>query len=369
MTILMPQRFQVKWVRSSDGLNFDYPSVWFCLGVRGSGKSSLLESIGESYLEHGHAILDLFGSRDGEALGWLRSPWTNSKKILLLKGENVDVKCNYDTKLADSLTIQDFEKYDIIISASPLYLNIDQEFADAAKIEDILYRRLHYKRLIYLCCREASNFYYSRLKVSDNQTYAKAQMIYLIRESRHMGISLGIDSIRYYAIDIDIRALSDYLLLKAQGVQGLSKDLRWLYRYVDPACLRKLQANRYILVTRTGAIGFGTFNEIPWHKTEKEDILKKVGIEIEYGTPTKESLYKGTYKTVSDREHLKIIETYDKEGIGMVALGNKLNRSSRTIKLHLEAHNNDIARIGFCPSCKRTQSEYATKQVGVGSIC
>jgi hypothetical protein len=157
-------------------------------------------------------------------------------------------------------------------------------------------------------------------------------------------------------------------LLKAQGVQGLSKDLRWLYRFVEPSLLRHLNQNRYIVVTRTGAIGYGTFNEIAWHKKEKEDILREVGVTVSYGTPTVESLYKGTYKTVSDREHVRIIEIYDKEGIGMVALGNKLNRSSRTIKLHLEAHNNDIARVGFCSPCKRAQSEYAAKQVGVGSI-
>ena len=368
MNILVPQRYQVRWVRSRDELDFNKASVWFAQGIRGSGKSSLLESIGESSLEHGHGILDLFGSRDGEALAWLRSPWAKDKSILLLKGESVDVQCSYPVKLADALCLEDFDKYDIIISASPLYLNIDQEFADAAKIEDTLFRRLHYKRLIYLCCREAANIYFSRLKVSDNQTYAKAYMVYLIRESRHMGVSLGLDTIRTYAIDIDIRELSDYLLLKAQGVRGLSRDLRWLYRFVNPSLLRKLTPNRFIVVTKTGAIGYGTFPEVPWHKQEKEDILKEVGVNVQYGTPSLESLYKGTYKTVSDKEHVRIIEAYDKEGIGMNALGDKFKRSSRTIKVHLESHNNDIARIGFCTPCKRAQSEYATKQVGVGTI-
>jgi hypothetical protein len=358
----------MNWIRSRDDFNFDTASIWFCIGTRGSGKSSLIESIGESYLDHGHGVLDLFGSRDGEALGWLRSPWAKDKHILLLRGENVDVQCSFDVKLADALILGDFEKYDIIISASPLYLNIDQEFSDAAKIEDTLYRRLHYKRLIYLCCREASNFYYSRLKVSDSQTYAKAQMIYLVRESRHMGVSLGLDTIRSFAIDIDIRDLSDYLLLKAQGVKGLSKDLRWLYRFINPATLRHLAQNRFINVTKKGAIGYGTFKEIPWHKKEKEDILKAVGVTVQYGTPTVESVMKGTYKTVSDKEHERIIEAYDKDGVGISALGVKFKRSSRTIRLHIEAHNNDIARVGFCSPCRRAQSEYATKQIGMGMI-
>jgi len=43
-----------------------------------------------------------------------------------------------------------------------------------------------------------------------------------------MGFALGLDSIRYYAIDIDIRNLADYLILKSQGVQGLAADLQWL---------------------------------------------------------------------------------------------------------------------------------------------
>lgn len=47
----------------------------------------------------------------------------------------------------------------------------------------------------------------------------------LIREARHVGIALGLDSSQYYAIDIDIRNLSDYLVLKSQGVQGLAHDL------------------------------------------------------------------------------------------------------------------------------------------------
>jgi hypothetical protein len=45
---------------------------------------------------------------------------------------------------------------------------------------------------------------------------------------------------RFYSIDIDIRSLSDYLILKAQGLQGLTKDLSWLYAYIEPHTLRKL---------------------------------------------------------------------------------------------------------------------------------
>lgn len=355
---------KVKWVRNEDEVVFTKPSVWFCLGKRGSGKSSFLETVAEGYLTNGNGIMDLFGSRDGEALAWLRSPWAKDKNILLLKGDNVDVTASFPVKNVDAISLADFEKYDIVISASPLYLNIDQEFFDAAKIEDILYKRLHYKKLVFVCCREASNFYYSRLKVSENQLYAKAQMIYLIRESRHMGLSLGLDSIRSYAIDIDIRSLSDYLILKAQGVQGLSKDLRWLYRYVNSALLRGLAPHRFVVVTSKGGIGYGVFPEIEWHKQEREDILNSVGIKVEYGEMLQESIMKGIYKTVSDKEHVEIIELYASENMSMDKIGKKLNRSARTPKLHIDSHDASVRKSGFCAICKRAKGAYAEQEVG-----
>ncbi len=357
---------KVRWKRGSDEITFERPNVWFTLGQRGSGKSTFLEAVGEGYLRKGNAVLDLFGSRDGEALAWLRSEWAKNKDILLLRGENVDVKCSFPVKNAESLTLGDFEKYDIIISASPLYLNIDQEFYDAARIEDVLYKRMHYKKIVYMCCREASNFYYSRLKVSDNQLYAKAQMVYLIRESRHMGISLGLDSIRSYAIDIDIRALSDYLTLKAQGVQGLSKELKWLYQFVDSKMLRSLPPNRFVMVTKSGAIGFGIFPEIPWHKQEREDILENLGMKVEYGEILEQGIEKGTFKTVGDKEHAQIIGLYVDEGLGMVKIGDKLTRSSQTIKNQIAAHNRSVRNVGFCPSCKRAQSPHFNNEAEKG---
>jgi hypothetical protein len=154
-----------------------------------------------------------------------------------------------------AFNVRHFENYDIVISSSPLYLNVDQEFLYTAKLTDLLYKRLHYKRLVYLIVREAANFYYSRLKVSDSQTFAKSQMIYLIREARHVGWALGLDSTRWYAIDIDIRNLSDYLILKAQGVQGLAGDLQWLYSHFNPATVRNMPPQYFVMISKTGALG------------------------------------------------------------------------------------------------------------------
>ena len=48
--------------------------TFLVLGIRGAGKSSWLESLAEYYLGKDiGSVVDLFGSRDGEGLAWLRS--------------------------------------------------------------------------------------------------------------------------------------------------------------------------------------------------------------------------------------------------------------------------------------------------------
>jgi len=271
-------------------------------------------------------------------------------------------------KSAEAVTLQDFETNDIVISSSPLYHGIDQEFIYAARLTDLLYKRLFHKKLIYLVCREAANLYYSRLKVSDSQLYAKAQMTYLIREARHMGLALGLDSIRFYAIDIDLRSLSDYLILKSQGIAGLSKDLKWLYRYVNPALMRYMRPEQFVLVTNTGSIGYGDFPEISWHKKERENILQDVGIKVTYGELLKESESKGTFRTVSDKEHMEIVRLYIEENLGFVKIGARIQRSSATTQKHVNVHNTLVHSSGFCSSCRRANGKYYDKAAERGQI-
>jgi hypothetical protein len=231
---------KINWVRGNDKINFNRPNTFFVIGVRGGAKSTWLETIGAHYLEKGHSLLDLFGSRDGEGLSWLRSPYAKDRKILLTHGENVSVEAPCDTKPATEISLSDFENYDIIISASPLYLGPDDEFTCAAMLTDKIYKRLSWKRLVYCLCREAANLFYSRLKVSENQIISKSQMTYLVREARHVGMALGLVSVRYYSIDIDIRNLSDFIILKSQGLTGLTSDLKWLYSIIEPTMIRNM---------------------------------------------------------------------------------------------------------------------------------
>jgi len=352
---------KINWQRGNEEINFNRPHVFFITGIRGSGKSSFLEYIGTKYLESEHGVFDLFGSRDGENLAWLRSPYAKDKRILLLKGEAVDVNCSWNVKTADSVTLSDFENNDIVISSTPLYINLDQEYLAAAKLTDLLYKRMAWKKLIYCVVREAANLYYSRLKISEDQTQAKAFMVYLLRESRHMGLALGLDSLRWHAIDIDIRSLSDYLIFKNMGQIGLTKEMGWLYAYADPHMFRYLKPNQFLIVTKRGSIGCGIFPKIKWHKKEGENILHALDIKVEYGEePPKEGVYRGTFKTVSDKEHSEIIRLYCEELQGTVAIAQKLNRSPRTPVLHIHMHDDAVKRSGFCPICRRVQSPYAS---------
>lgn len=353
---------KVLWVRGNDQIKFNRPSTWFCLGLRGSGKSSFLEHVALGYMENNCVIADWFSSRDGENLAWLRSRHAEDKKILLLKGENVDVTSSYPVKQVDQLKLSDIEKFDILISSSPLYLNVDQEFYNVAKLTDLLFKRRHWKRLIFLVVREAANFYYSRLRVSENQLFAKANMVYLIREARHSGVALGLDSVRFYAIDIDIRNLSDYIILKSQGVQGLSRDLDWLYHFFNPAVVRSMKPQHFIMVSKTGALGLGTFPFHDWHKREKENILASVGVKVEYGEVLELPKDKGLYVSVGDREHSQIIEMYGGEGLSMNVIRVKLNRSGKTIHEHIHKHNDSVERTTFCPICKRVGSPFENKK-------
>jgi hypothetical protein len=353
---------RVFWVRGNDHIAFNRPNTWFVLGVRGSGKSSLLEHIGENYLNEGHGILDLFGSRDGEALAWLRSPHAKDKKILLVHGDNVDVECSFDTKNISKVTLADLNSYDITISASPLYSSPNDEFLHVNHLIDLVYKRLYWQRLIYMVVRESANLYYSRLRISESQLSAKAESVYLIREARHCGIALGLDTLKYTSVDIDIRTVVDFLIMKAQGVLGFPDDLQWLYGYFEPAMVRTMRTPYFILISKTGALGLGEFQEIEWHKRERENIVKAVGLKVEYGEEVDYGKSKGVFKTVNDEEHIKIVDSYisGNQSQGMIA--EALGRSSATIFNQIREHDKAIARLGYCMRCRRMKGKYESEK-------
>ena len=125
-----------------------------------------------------------------------------------------------------------------------------------------------------------------------------------------------------------------------------------------PFNIRNMKPQNFFIVTRKGALGLGEFPFHEWHKREKENILKAVGIKVEYGEELKEGEYRGTFRTVSDSEHAEIVRLYIKEGLSYEKIAEQLNRSSRTPLMHIQRHNRDVERTGFCPVCKRVKSRF-----------
>jgi len=353
---------KIFWRRGNERLSFDKPQTYFSLGMIGTGKSSLLEHIALQHSEKGAVVLDAYASADGENLAWLRNPKIDSMRTLLIKGENVDVDSSYDAKTIENITLGDLERYDLVISSRPLFLNRDHEFYSLGKLVTLLYKRLHWKRLICMIAREASSLWYSRIKVSESQADSKNEAMYLLRESRHMGISLALDSLRFLSIDVDLRSHVDFLFLKSLGLDGLSQDQRWLYHFFDPRFVRSMRPWEFVLITRSGGLGVGLFPEILWHKKEKENILRSVNIRVGYGAELEQPRDMGTFTSIGDKEHMKIMELYA-SGLGYTKIHERLNRSTKSLHDHIHKHNDAVDRSGFCAICRRAGGEYSGKVV------
>lgn len=70
---------------------------------------------------------------------------------------------------------------------------------------------------------------------------------------------------------------------------------------------------------------------------------------------------KGTFKTVGDEEHVKIISLYI-EGKSMGDVAKEQDRSRATIHSQIHSHNESIERQGFCQRCRRMKSAYDTQK-------
>ncbi len=359
---LMP-KIKLMWVRGRGKIQFNRPHTYTNLGLRGSGKSALLEALAIRF----DKIIDLFGSRDSEGLAWCRSPFKDS--ILFIIGDSVEISSEWPYKKVSELTLSDLNDYKVILSVSAFYGNLDEEF-DALNhiLYNVLYRRIQWSKVWFLMVREASNFIYSRIKISRNQSVAKNDFIYLLREARHMGYAVGADTIRWTSIDKEIRDVSDYIFIKRVGVQGLPRDLRFIYGYVNPISMMNPKPHQFVLLSSRGPIAIGLFSKPPWHKEEKENLFKKLNIQIKYG----EVPQVGIGIQLSDWDHAEIIKTY--VDTGKVSETERLcGRARGTIYRHVKKHNLSIKRKGFCERCRRVKGAYTeqvilTRGVAKGSL-
>jgi hypothetical protein len=351
---------RIQWTRSHETIKYNVPQVVYAEGTRGSGKGVLLENFAMNYLSYHCAVLDLFGAVDAEGLAWLRSPFIKNLNVLLLKGPSVDVKCDWDVMETSKLGLNDFYKYDLIISARPLFINKDSEYTSVGQVTELLYKRFSWNRIIFMLVREASSLWHSRLMISKRQTDVKSESVYMLRESRHLGLGLGLDSLKYTSIDADVRVHFDYMFVKAHGIEGLNDDMKWLYYFFNPSWIQSMLPREFIVVSRRGPLGVGVCPWHSWHKIEGENILNQLGFKIEYGEVVEEGEDKGNFSTVGDPEHAEIIDLYvGNSSVEKIAAVK--GRSTATISKHIKKHNQAVERSQFCALCKRANGvNYAT---------
>lgn len=351
---------EILWLRGYDKIRWSSPNIFLTLGRRGAGKSVLLEVIGEHYLSRGHKILDLFGAASGEGLAWLRSPWVQDRSVLLIKGQKSDLQCSWHCLSWDQLTLKDLERHDIIISASPFYFRTrehNEEFLASDKILDLLMSRQVWHNHFYLIAREASKLLFSRKKKYEDQLAAKQGAVYLLQESRHFGLALGMDAQKVTTIDSDIRSLCDYRIFKSQGSYILPRELWFIYRYLKPGWVQSMPQDSFGILAQNGAIGIGHNKIPPWHKRASEDILKAVGITVGDGiaAPTNFKVR----DIIRDGEHSEIIRKYQASTSGVQDVANQIQRSTFVVYREITKHNNSVAALQYCPICLNGNGEFS----------
>jgi len=321
------------------------PTCWAVCGRIGKGKSSLVELIGSKYPK----VIDLFGARDNESLSWCRSDRAGS--ILFLKGVGVQIDSSWPSENTLDVTIEQMQKYDAVVSCPSFYSTVKEEFYDIGMFMEKFYKRLHYdvKDVWCVVVREAANLLSSRLCIGETQTEAKAMMVYMLRQMRHHGVALALDSIRWKAVDIDIRDLAAYTFMKGQGIKGLPDDLKFLYNWFDPFGVMRMGKEKFILMSEDGPIGHGTATMPYWHKQEGEDLLRLFDIEVKY--PDSLPQADSGQRHVNPYEHAKIVQVRYEKHLSYGKLGTEFSRSTKTIKDALDRHNRLIESMGQCTVC------------------
>jgi len=335
---------------------FKKATPYLVIGVPGSGKSSLLETIAFHYPR----VIDLFGSRDNEGLAWIRSPL--GKQVLFLKGKSVSIDCNCaDVQDITDVKISDFEKYKVILACSCFFSSLQEEWFGLAKLVDKLWYRESWTEPWALIVREAANLLYSRVALGDNQYQAKNYMIYVMREMRHLGYALCVDALRSMDIDVDIRTLAFFTWIKALGIEGLRGHLRFVYAYYNANKLMSLSQDRFVVLHNRGPLGCGSFNMPYWHKLEHENLRTIFDIRIKRGEMP--HIPGSGSAQVGDYGHLGIIKARIETGKSMAELGEKLQRSPATIKKHIDLHNGMIKLLDECDVCARVNGEYKRRSI------
>lgn len=360
----LPIKVRGKWIRFHEKMSYTKANCNLIDGTKESGKSALCEALATHYSEQNEKckILDLFGSRDAEGLTWLRSPYKDS--VLLVHGDSVRLSCQWDTVKVSELSFRHIEKHKVIITVAGFYSSLREEHQGMARITTLLYTRNHWTEIWTLLLRELANLIYSRVTLGEDQSKAKAFLIFFLREMRHSGYAVCGDSIKFTSVDSDVRALADYTFFKACGKEGLPKELKFIYSEIEPYSIMRMPINAFIVLSKRGTLGRGVFDCPPWHKKEKEDLFKLFDIIPEYKDAPDLETRRGR---LSDSEHIKIIaqkqETIQGKPISYPKLAGRTGRSLSTVFGVVTLHNQQIEDNQFCEVCRRMNSPLETIKV------
>ena len=369
----LPHLQVTRWFRDGDHFSanlekyaYTKPTAWAITGGVGTGKSSCAEVIGVQFIRKNPnaKIIDLYGSHDNEGLAWCRSKSPLHDKVLFLKGDSTEIDCNcaHVQNISQIKSFHDLEPYNVILSCTCFYGDITEEWMNLDRLVKKLWSRPGYKETWCFLIREASSLLASRVTLGDKQIDARNQFIYVFKEMRHCGYAVVMDTLRWMSVDVEMRNLADYSIFKAQGVAGFPDELDFMYRWFSPKSIRRMDTDKFAILSRWGAIGRGYFDFPIWHKKETENLMSELDINIEYKELPKQGDMKSNQ--VGDYEHVRIMKLRlesKPEEQAMEKIAKTISRSSRTVLQHIRSHNAMITAIGECDRCKRVNAPCATQ--------
>ncbi len=329
------------WKHKFDPPRYDIAGTFRVFGMRYSAKSAFLEAVSCKFRKHNATIIDVFGSRDGESAAWAQDscPYKN---ILFLTGDSV--KLDFANRKFDQIKISEFtlkkaEEYEIVVTTPRFYKSENEQYRALSRIVDCLKWRDEFLqkdgslKIDCLLVREARKLLTSRIVAGAARDIQAAErdFIDLHDEGYHVGVSFLIDTLRPGALEINIREIANYTIIKRIGKMELPRQYWHLAKYFnnDWDYIRGMPLDEFILQTDKNAVCNGHFDKVPWHIVRGESLITKLGISIvtEPGISISPvSTYTNSDARKVDLEaHLKIIKLKS-EGLSYEKVAREIGR-------------------------------------------
>ncbi|MDE2040545.1 MAG: hypothetical protein KGO96_13085 [Elusimicrobia bacterium] len=320
-------------------------------GIKGGGKSALIWNISANFRK----FIGAYGSKDDEVLAALRAKkyarkigGTMEKNLegwdrgLIVGPPTTSVTSSWDYVSYDKLTLNDIFNHDVIVTPNRLFQTPTAFFTGTQRLVDTLWSRPFAPKgqNWFLQIFEAANILYARITMKRaKMDQAKAYLIFLMREMRHMGISMGMDSQYMVSLDREVRTNADYTFIKNMGSDMLPRDIKWMHHWVTPDGLAGMYPDEFVCKDKWGGIYLGRFKLPPWHKEPDEDIYKSLGIKFDFGDDAlREEL--AAEDTEDVQMHKEIVEAFQRIRT-IKGTARETGHDKETVKKHVLRHNDE----------------------------